>query len=173
LPEDKHSSEQIRRLYLKRSEKRDHSRDAAVRHATDWLLEQNVDTVYVGDLSDVLESHWSSVVNEKTHLFWSHGQLTERIELTMGDIGINVEEVSERDSSSPECGSENVHRNSDEFGCRLEAHSDVVIVWNILQHKEGSMTGDSGVLGDSQVRLNKPVSANPQVHSWGSFAVSF
>jgi putative transposase len=73
LPEGRYSSEQIRQLYSKRSEKRDHSRDAAVKHATDWLLEQNVDTVYLGDLSDVLEAHWSSIVNEKTHLFWSHG----------------------------------------------------------------------------------------------------
>jgi putative transposase len=98
----------------------------------------------VGDLSDVLEAHWSSRVNEKTHSFWSHGQLTDRVELTMGDVGINVVEISERDSSSkcPECGSENVHRNSDEFGCRdcsLEAHSDVAGAWNMLQDKEGSM----------------------------------
>jgi putative transposase len=145
LPEGEYSSERIRRLYSERSEKRDHSRDAAVKHATDWLLEQNVDTVYVGDLSDVLEAHWSSIVNEKTHSFWSHGQLTDRVELTMGDVGINVEEVSERDSSSkcPECDSENVHRNGDKFGCRdcsLEAHSDVVGAWNMLQNEEvGSM----------------------------------
>jgi putative transposase len=63
----------------------------------------------------------------------------------MGDVGINVVEVSEQDSSSkcPECGSENVHRNGDEFDCRdcsLEAHSDVAGAWNMLQDKEvGSM----------------------------------
>ncbi len=73
LPEDRYSSERIRRLYTKRTRKRDHSRNAAVKHAADWLLEQNVDAVYVGDLSDVLEAHWSSTVNEKTHAFWSHG----------------------------------------------------------------------------------------------------
>ena len=95
LPEDEYSNERIRRSYSERSEKRDHSRDAAVKHATDWLFEKNVETVYVGDLSDVLESHWSSTVNEKTHSFWSHGQLIDRIKLTMGDVGINVEEVSE------------------------------------------------------------------------------
>jgi putative transposase len=45
LPEGEYSSERIRQLYSERSEKRDHSRDASVKHATDWLLEQNVDTV--------------------------------------------------------------------------------------------------------------------------------
>ncbi|MEF8771183.1 transposase [Halodesulfurarchaeum sp.] len=67
LPEDRHSSQRIRRLYAERTRKRDHSRNAAVKHATEWLLERNVDTVYVGDFRDVLSTHWSASVNEKTH----------------------------------------------------------------------------------------------------------
>lgn len=55
LPEGEYSSERTRQLYSERSEKRERSRDAAVKHATNWLLERNVDTV--GDLSDVLEVH--------------------------------------------------------------------------------------------------------------------
>ena len=138
LPEGQHSSDLIQRLYDERGETRDHSRDAAVKHATEWLLERNVNEVYVGDLTGVLDSHWKSVVNEKTHAFWSHGQLLERINLTMGDVGITVEEVSEADSSStcPACGSEDVFRDGDEFGCRecrLEAHLDVVGAWYLLQ----------------------------------------
>ena len=54
LPEDTYSSERIQGLYTERGEKRDHSRNAAVKHATDWLLKHNVDTVYVGDLTGVL-----------------------------------------------------------------------------------------------------------------------
>ena len=53
LAEDSYSSHQIQRLYAQRTRKRDHSRNAAVKHAAEWLLEQTVDSVYVGDLSDV------------------------------------------------------------------------------------------------------------------------
>jgi len=144
LPEETYSSERIQGLYDERGEKRDHSRNAAVKHATDWLLAQNVDTVYVGDLTGVLDTHWKSTVNEKTHSFWSHGQLLKRINLTMGDVGMTVEEISEAGSSStcPECDSENVSRDGDVFGCRecgLEAHSDVVGAWQILMNEDGPM----------------------------------
>jgi putative transposase len=144
LPEDEYTSNRIKRLYDARSRKRDHSRDAAVKHAADWLLEQNVDTVYVGDLTDVLDTHWSAEVNEKNHAFWSHRQLLERIELTLGDVGITLREVSEADSSSecPECGSTDVTRRGDSFrchDCELDVHSDVAGAWNILQQEGGPM----------------------------------
>ncbi|MEF8779808.1 MAG: transposase [Haloferacaceae archaeon] len=144
LPEDRYSSRRIRRLYDERTRKRDHSRDAAVKHAAEWLLERDIKRVYVGDLTDVLSTHWSAKVNEKTHAFWSHGQLTDRLALTLGDVGITVEQVSEADSSSkcPECGSENVHRDSDAFRCHeceLDAHSDVAGAWNVLQFEVGPM----------------------------------
>jgi putative transposase len=144
LPEERYSSPRIQRLYDERTRKRDHSRNAAVKHAAEWLLERNVDTVYVGDLSDVLSTHWSATVNEKTHAFWSHGQLTDRLELTLGDVGITVKEVNEADSSSecPACGSEDVHRAGDSFRCYvcdLDAHSDVAGAWNLLQDEVGPM----------------------------------
>jgi len=83
-------------------------------------------------------------VNEKTHDFWSHKQLVKRVNLTMSDVGISVEEVSEAGSSStcPPCGSKNVFRDGDMFGCRecdLEAHSDVVGAWQMLTDEEGPM----------------------------------
>ena len=144
LPEGRYSSRRIQRLYDERGQRRDHSRDAAVKHAADWLLARNVDTVYVGDLSDVLSTHWSTEVNAKTHAFWSHAQLTDRIELTFGDVGITVETVSEAETSSrcPGCDSAEVDRDGDVFRCRacgLEAHSDVAGAWNILQSEVGPM----------------------------------
>ncbi len=153
LPDDQYTSKRIQRVYDERGEKRDHSRDAAVKHAADWLLERNVDTVYVGDLTDVLDTHWSSEVNEKTHAFWSHQQLVERIELTLGDVGINVEQVSEADSSSecPECGGEDVTRDGDSFRCHeceLDAHSDVAGAWNILQSEVGPMARPAALLAE-------------------------
>ncbi|THE65121.1 transposase [Salinadaptatus halalkaliphilus] len=144
LPDDRYTSRRIQRIYDERGEKRDHSRDAAVKHAAEWLLSRNVDTVYVGNLTDVLGTHWKASVNEKTHAFWSHRRLADRIELTFGDVGIGVKAVSERDSSSecPECGSDDVVRDGDEFrchDCRLDAHSDVTGAWNLLQSEVGPM----------------------------------
>nr|WP_273736982.1 transposase [Natrinema soli] len=144
LPEDQDTSKRIQRVYDERGEKRDHSRDAAVKHVVDWLLEQNVNTVYVGDLTNVLDTHWSADVNEKTHAFWSYRQLIDRVELTLGDVGITVEHVSECNSSSecPECKSNNVTRDGDSFrchDCELDAHSDVVGAWNLLQSEVGPM----------------------------------
>ena len=144
LPDDQSTSTRMQRLYNERGEKRDHSRDAAVKHAAEWLLERNVDTVYVGDLTGVLETHWSATVNEKTHGFWSHRQLLDRLALTFGDVGITVKEVSEAGSSSecPECGSDDVSRDGDSLRCQdcaLDAHSDVAGAWNLLQSEVGPM----------------------------------
>ena len=144
LSDNRYSSRRIERLYDERGRKRDHARDAAVKHAAEWLLARNVDTVYVGDLTGVLDAHWSTSVNEKTHSFWSHRQLLDRLGLTFGDVGIDIVEVSEADSSSscPDCGSETVRRDSDAFryrDCELEAHSDIVGAWNVLQAAEGPM----------------------------------
>ena len=144
LPDEQYTSKQIQRVYDTRSGQRTHSRDAAVKHAAEWLLERNVETVYVGDLTNVLSTHWCAEVNEKTHAFWSHRQLVERITLTVGDVGITVTETGEYQSSSqcPECGSYAVTRDSDSFRCEacdLESHADVVGAWNMLQSEVGPM----------------------------------
>lgn len=144
LPADQYTSKRIQRMYDERGRKRDHSRDAAVKHAASLLLKRNVETVYVGDLTDVLSAHWSAEVNEKTHAFWSHRQLVERVQLTFEDVGISVEQVTEADSSSecPECGSNDVSRDGDSFRCyecEVDAHSDVAGAWNILQAEVGPM----------------------------------
>lgn len=56
LPDDRYTGKWIQRVSDERSRKRDHARDAAVKHACEWLLKHNVGTVYVGDLTDVLET---------------------------------------------------------------------------------------------------------------------
>ena len=144
LPDDQYTSELIQRVYDERSRKRDHSRDAAVKHVTEWLLERNVDTVYVGNLTGVLSTHWSTEVNEKTHAFWSHRQLVKQIKLTLGDVGITVTKTDEYESSSqcPACKSGAVTRRGDLFrcdACSLEAHADVAGAWNLLQSEGGPM----------------------------------
>jgi len=71
LREGRYSSNRIRRLYRQRTKRRDHAQNALVRDLVERLYDEGVATVYVGDLTDVLEAHWSVRVNEKTHNFWA------------------------------------------------------------------------------------------------------
>lgn len=131
LPDRVYSSMQIRNKYTEMYDQRDHHRDAAIKRAVSWMLSHNVSDVFVGDLSDVLSTHWSAEVNQKTHNFWSHGQLTDQLENTLEITEIDFEEVSEQGTSSicPHCESDDVNRDSDEFvceDCQLFSHADIV-----------------------------------------------
>lgn len=142
LPEDSYSSARIRRRFDELYGRRDHHRDAAVKHVGRWLVSKSVGEVFVGDVSDVLDTHWSATVNQKTHNYWSHGQLSDRLEDTFEVAGLSLEEVPEFDSSStcPSCESQNVTRDGDEFGCNdcgLESHSDIVGASLILSENTG------------------------------------
>lgn len=138
LPENRYSTERIERLYRRRREQRDHAQDALVRHLARWLLKRGVTELYVGELDDVREEHWSATVNEKTDLFWAHGRFRDRLEDVLeGECGITVHEESEAGTSStcPLCGAENVHRSGDDLqclSCGFEGHSDIVGAVNFL-----------------------------------------
>ena len=100
--------------------------------------------MFIGDLTDVLSTHWLADVNEKTHAFWSHRQLVDRIKLTLGDVGMTVIETGEYDTSSecPACGSGAITPNGDSFrcgACALHAHAGIAGAWNILQSEVGPM----------------------------------
>ena len=69
LREGRYSSQRIRRLYRKRTRRRDHAQDALVRDLLERLYAEGVATVYVGDLTDVLSARWCAEVNAKTHQF--------------------------------------------------------------------------------------------------------
>ena len=69
LEEGRYSSERIRRLYRKRTRRRDHAQEALCRDLLDRLYAEGVDTVYIGGLTDVLETHWSVETSAKTHNF--------------------------------------------------------------------------------------------------------
>lgn len=106
-------------MYSELYDRRDHHRDACLKDAADWLLSHDVTDVFVGDLTGVLSTHWSANVNEKTHNFWSHRQLTNQLENTFELAGLDVEFVAEYDTSSecPHCGSESVDHDRDRFSC--------------------------------------------------------
>lgn len=130
LPPWIYSSTRIRRAYRKVSARRNHHRDASVKRAAQWLAERGVKQVLVGDLAGVLETHWSAVVNQKTHNFWSHGQLTARLADTFAVYGIDLEKVSEAGSSStcPYCDTTIVVRHGDALVCPawgVKTHADI------------------------------------------------
>ncbi|ELZ39407.1 IS200/IS605 family transposon protein TnpB [Halorubrum tebenquichense] len=139
------SSRHIRQMYRRRTEHVRHLQDALVRDLAEWLAEHGVGEVIAGDLSDVLQEHWSARVNEKTHQFWSHGRFRRRLqEVLEGEYSIRVREVSEVGSSStcPDCGSENIHREGDLltcYDCGFEGHSDLAASENLLIVNDGSM----------------------------------
>ena len=132
------SSQRIRELYRRRTERVSHLQDALVRNLAEWLADHGVSEVVAGDLTDVLQKHWSTRVNEKTHQFWSHGRFRRRLrEVLEGEYGISVREVSESGTSStcPECGEGNVHRGGDLlmcYDCSFEGHSDLAASENLL-----------------------------------------
>jgi len=129
LREGRYSSERIRRLYQKRTRRRDHAQEALCRDLLERPYEDGVDTVYVGGLTDVLETHWSVETNAKTHNFWAFKKLTERLACTAEEYGISVEVRSEAWTSQecPQCGSTNRttrHQDTLTCPCGFEGHAD-------------------------------------------------
>ena len=91
LREERYSSKQIRRLYRRRTRRRDHAMDALARDLFEQLYEEGVSTVYVGDLTNVLDTHWSVRANAKTHNFWAFRAFIDRLACTAEEYGITVE----------------------------------------------------------------------------------
>jgi len=130
LPEGQYSSRRIRRLYRKRTRRRDHAQEALCRDLLERLHAEGVDTVYIGGLTDVLETHWSVETNAKTHNFWAFKQFTERLVCTAEEYGISVEVRSEAWTSQecPQCGSTNRttrHQDTLTCPCGFEGHADL------------------------------------------------
>jgi len=130
LEEGRYSSERIRRLFRKRTRRRDHAQEALCRDLIERLYAEGVDTVYIGGLTDVLETHWSVETNAKTHNFWAFKQFTERLACTAEEYGISVEVRSEAWTSQecPQCGSiDQTTRHQDTLTCRcgFEGHADL------------------------------------------------
>ncbi|MFC6734405.1 MULTISPECIES: transposase [unclassified Haladaptatus] len=138
LRDGRYSSSRIRQLYRGRTRRRDHAQNALVRDLLERLYEDGVSTVYVGDLTDVLETHWSVRANEKTHNFWAFRAFIDRLVCTAEEYGITVEARSEAWTSQtcPNCGSTtDTIRHQDTLTCRcgFEGHADLVASESFLR----------------------------------------
>ena len=138
LPEGRYSSERIRRLYRKRTRRRDHVQEALCRDLLDRLYAEGVDTVYIGGLTDVLDTHWSVKTNAKTHNFWAFKKFTERLACTTEEYGISVEVRSEAWTSQecPRCGSTDRttrHQDTLTCPCGFQGHADLTASETFLE----------------------------------------
>jgi len=138
LPEGRYSSKRIRRLYRKRTRRRDHAQEALCRDLLDRLYAEGVDTVYIGGLTDVLDTHWSVKTNAKTHNFWAFKKFTERLACTAEEYGISVEVRSEAWTSQecPRCGSTDRttrHQDTLTCPCGFQGHADLTASETFLE----------------------------------------
>ena len=179
LEDGRYSSERIRRLYRKRTRRRDHAQEALCRDLLERLYAEGVDTVYIGGLTDVLETHWSVETNAKTHNFWSFKQFTERLVCTAEEYGISVEVRSEAWTSQecPQCGGTNRttrHRDTLTCACGFEGHADLTAFarrTRLARPREPSVLGTSETFlkryTETAVRpMARPVRFQWDDHEW-------
>ncbi|WP_128906565.1 RNA-guided endonuclease InsQ/TnpB family protein [Halorubrum amylolyticum] len=147
LREGRYSSKQIDSLYRRRTRRRDHAQDALCRDLIERLHDQGISTVYVGDLTDVLETHWSVRTNAKLHNFWAFRRFIGRLADTAEEFGITVEVRTEAWTSQtcPNCGSsEGTTRHQDTLTCTcgFEGHADLVASETFLRRHQNSESSD-------------------------------
>ena len=140
LEDQRESSKRIDRLYRTRTNQRNHAQDTLVRDLAERLYDEGVSTLYVGDIKDVLSTHWSPPVNEKTHNFWAYRRFINRLESVCEEYGITVEEESEAWTSQecPECGEREEtirHEDSLTCPCGFEGHADLVASESFLRQQ--------------------------------------
>ncbi|SHG58125.1 IS200/IS605 family transposase [Halobaculum gomorrense] len=140
LDDEQYSSHRIRSLYRRRTRRRDHAQDALARDLVERLYDEGVATVYVGALTDVLETHWSVEANAKTHNFWAFRQFIDRLACTAEELGIAVEVRSEAWTSQecPQCGSTDRttrHRDTLTCPCGFEGHADLTASETFLRRQ--------------------------------------
>ncbi|RLM56713.1 IS200/IS605 family transposon protein TnpB [Halobellus sp. Atlit-31R] len=123
--------------------------------------DEGVATVYVGDLTDVLKTHWSVRVNEKTHNFWAFKKFIHRLACVCEEYGISLEAESEAWTSQtcPECGDhEETVRHGDTLTCPcgFEGHADLTASETFLRKTS-----------DCEIRpMARPVRFEWDDHDW-------
>jgi len=138
LEDGRYSSHRIRRLYDRRTKRRDHAQDALARDLIERLYDEGVSTVYVGALTDVLETHWSVETNAKTHNFWAFRAFVNRLACTAEEYGMSVEVRSEA-WTSQECRTAVQQRTTTPprhaASCGFEGHADLTASETFLRRQ--------------------------------------
>ncbi|MEF8889840.1 MAG: transposase [Haloferacaceae archaeon] len=181
LDDGRYSSHRIRSLYRRRTRRRDHAQDALARDLIERLYGEGVSTVYVGALTDVLDTHWSVEANAKTHNFWAFRQFIDRLACTAEEYGISVEVRSEAWTSQecPQCGSTERttrHRDTLTCPCGFEGHADLTASETFLRRQTDvarpmarpvRLTWNDHEWSESPRSCSNEERTNPQVASVG------
>ncbi|WP_042662071.1 RNA-guided endonuclease TnpB family protein [Haloferax sp. ATB1] len=174
LEDGRYSSHRIRRLYDRRTKRRDHTQDALARDLIERLYDEGVSTVYVGALTDVLDTHWSVETNAKTHNFWAFRAFVNRLACTAEEYGMSVEVRSEAWTSQecPNCGStiDTIrHQDTLTCPCGFEGHADLTASETFLRRHQNSERSDwrtrHGVSRQRQTTVTRPM-ARPVCLKW-------
>jgi len=115
--------------------------DALCRTLIERLHADGVSTVFVGDLTDVLETSWTVEANAKTHNFWAFRAFIDRLACTAEEFGLSVEVRSEAWTSQqcPNCGSTaDTTRHADTLTCLcgFDGHADLTASATFLRRHE-------------------------------------
>nr|WP_241692798.1 transposase [Haloarcula salina] len=147
LPDDRSCSRRIKRLYRKRTRRRDHATAALIRDLVPRLHEDGIDTVVIGDLSGGFGAKWTAEANEMIHNFWAYRKFNTQLESVCEEYGIEVVTRSEAETSQscPDCGRTDTttrHRDSLTCICGFDGHADLAASRNLLNRAtEDSIPG--------------------------------
>jgi len=166
LEDGQYSSKRIRRLYRQRTRQRDHAQDALARDLIERLYNEGVSTVYVGELTDVLETHWSVETNAKTHNFWAFRAFVKQLSCIAEEHGITVETRSEAwtTQTCPQCGSTDRttrHRDTLTCPCGFQGHADLTASETFLKQQT-----------DIARPMARPVRLKWDDHNWSESSYS-
>jgi len=169
LPPGIYSSKRIRELYRTRTEQRNHAQDTLVRQLVDDLYHEGVGTVYVGDLTNVLDAHWKPRVNAKTHNFWAPRRFVDRLGDVCEEYQLELVEESEAWTSQecPACGErEATIRHEDSLvcpACGFEGHAD-------LQASATFLARNSEMIETAVRSMARPVRFQWDDYSWSELS---
>jgi putative transposase len=112
--------------------------NALLRDLVERLHDDGVETIYHGDLTDVLGEYWSVEANLKARTFWAHRQCLDQLANVCEEYGIEVTSLSEAWTSQtcPECGERERtrrHRETLRCPCGFEGHADLVASQTLLE----------------------------------------
>ena len=104
LQKHKHASRWIRTTFRRRQRRLGHAVKAMLRDLFERLEAKGVGELYIGDLNGIrAEADRGKHGNQKLHNFWGFDLIEKRIAELGEEYGINVEKVSERDTSKTCC----------------------------------------------------------------------
>lgn len=136
--------------------------DALARDLIERLHAEGVSTVYVGDLTGILKTHWLVEANAKTHNFWAFRAFLNRLTYTAEEYGMEVEARSEAWTSQeyPDCGERDEtvrHGDTLTCPCGFEGHADLTASATFLNQHTDSEVG----------AMARPVRFKWDAHTWG------